>query len=248
MSDVRADLNPHLVWDTYKTLEEELIQYIRYVPLVEAHYQVWSLYLGNLLNNIGSIVDSFFKNAIHSPSLDAFGGIDKYRNLNHLDMGKYREIFEPFYQLSSKRIYELQNYSSIMPYSEWSDDKALSWWDNYTKTKHNRFQNREVATLKTTLDALGGLFLLNIIHLETRLALIDTNVINGGGYAKGYLKELMSEREPIKGESGWPIHLKSQLFGYVYKSKDWAHLCEDDHKQILSPSYPGYFIPSSGRN
>lgn len=247
MNDVKIGLNPELAWDVYKTLEEELIQYIRYVPLTEMHYPVWSFYLGNLLNNIGSIIDSFFKNAIHSPSLNLFEGIDIHRARDQQDMGKYREIFERFYQLSNKKIYELQNFSSIMPYSKWKDDKTPEWWDSYRKIKHDRFQNKEKATLKTTLDALGGLFLLNVIHLETRLTLVDTDVTNGGGYAKEYLRTLMSEREPIGGENGWPIYVKTQLFGYVYESNWWGNLCEDDHKQILSPSYPGYFIPHQGQ-
>jgi hypothetical protein len=53
---------PELVWEVYQSLEDEFLNYLKYVPLTPSHYEVWSTPLANLLNNIGSSVDSFFKN------------------------------------------------------------------------------------------------------------------------------------------------------------------------------------------
>jgi hypothetical protein len=229
------NFNPHQAWEEYKTLETELIRYIRYVPLIEPHYQVWSFYLGNLLNNIGSIIDSFCKNAIYSPSLSAFEGIEEYRNPDRHNMGAYRIVFEKFYELSNKHIYDHQNLTPIIPYSNWKQDKAADWWIN------DRFQNKERATLKTTLDALGALFLLNVIHLDTIPHLVDIDVIQTMGVPKSTAKKILGDGQPIvEPHLLQSFYAKTDLFGYVYLNKN-IRITADEEKGLLSPANSGYW-------
>lgn len=228
-------LDPDLAWDEYKFLEEDFIEFLRYVPLTNEHEDVWSLYLGDLLIRIGSILDSFFRRAIFSPVLDNAISISRYRALNDLqiNMGVYRELYDPFYNLSSKKIYELRTLEQLTPFLSWSSNDSPYWWKNYNHVKHDRFKNKKEATLKSVLEALSGLFIINVIHLETMPVLVDYEIIHSG-LAKGYLKSVLSNKEPLNDLN--TIYAKSKLFGYVFELTEF----EPDFKQILSRSYPGY--------
>jgi len=232
-------LDPDLAWEVYKSLEEDFINYLRFVPLADEHDNVWSLHLGDLLIRIGSILDSFFRRAIFSTVLNTATNISTYRTLNDLriNMGTYREVFDPFYGLSSKKIYELRTFKSLTPFSNWSSNRSPDWWEAYNHVKHDRFKNKKEATLKSTLNALGGLFLLNVQHLETIPVLIDYNIIKSN-YAKDYFKTLLLDREPLGG-SMETVYAKTLLFGYVFELKERSF---DENKviKILSRSYRGF--------
>jgi hypothetical protein len=235
--------DPLLVWDEYTHLEDDFLKCLNYVPLIDEHFPVWSLYLGDLLLRTGSILDSFFRRAIYSPTLDDAIDIEKYRALddNRINIETYRQIFDGYYNLSSKEIFDLRIYSSIIPFSSWSENKAPKWWEDYNQVKHDRFKNKKAASLKTTLDAIGGLFLINVLHKETIPILVDLEIIKGG-LAKGYLKKLLAYKEPMEPVDDLflsTVYAKSRLFGYVFESKKFT-IDDRRKKEILSPSYPGY--------
>jgi hypothetical protein len=113
------------VWEVYQSLEDEFLNYLKYVPLTPNHNGVWSIPLTNLLNNIGSSVDSFFKNAILCPSLDDYDGINAIRDDEHQhNMKIYREIFNSRYHLSNKKIFEMITLLPICPYDNWNNNSA----------------------------------------------------------------------------------------------------------------------------
>src|SRR5208337_1886939 len=127
-------------WEQYTTLEEEFLRYLKYVPLDENHYNVWSLVLGDLLNNTGSVIDSFLKNAIYFDQFNDIQNIEKCReDEKYHNMATYRTIFDNFYNLSNKEIFENKSWSKIIPFSNWTNNKSPEWWKNYTDLKHDRF-------------------------------------------------------------------------------------------------------------
>ena len=228
-----------LILEQYSSLEEEFVKFLKYVPLEEKHYDVWSFELSNILLNIGSIIDSFFKNSLYSPTFDGINNIDSYRQAEKHNMEMYRDIYKSKYNIEKKRIYEIRNFSSIVPYKNWANNSSLDWWKSYTDIKHNRFKNKEKASLKSTLDALGGLFLALIIHFDTIPTLVDHDLIKSNNMAKPYFKSLLLEGEPIKEFGAMPYYAKSTLFGYVYELEDYTYT-DEQCRMILSPSYPGY--------
>ncbi len=235
------NLDPKLVWEEYSYLEQEFIKCTRYVPLVPEHYEVWSLHFVDILLKAGSVFDSFLKRVVFSPTLNEVDDINKYRSGNKkIDVVAYYNIFETYYRLSSKEIYELQTneMQKFKPFSRWNSNeyKKLLWWNDYTDLKHDRFANKEKATLKSVVNALGSLFLLNVLHLESIPLLVDYDLIRGN-YDKQALKMLMSNKEPFIGLE--TIFAKSRLFGYVYELEEREF--NTSHKRyILSPSYPGF--------
>ncbi len=142
------------------------------------------------------------------------------------------------YHLSDKKIFELQTMSPLSPFVKWKDGKTPIWWKGYTDIKHDRFRNKERATLNSTLEALGGLFLLFLNHNETMNILIDRDVVIRGGHPKPYSKSILSQGEPIQ-ELCNQFYAKTSLFGYVFEDK-FRQLDDEERKRILSPAYPGY--------
>ena len=239
--DSSVDIDSIIIWNEYVYLEDDFIESIRYLPLVPAHYEVWSEHFADLIIRIGSVFDSFLKRAIFCELLDNVDGIgqcrEKYNSNRIINIKDYQHIFEPFYDLSSKDVYNLHTFEPVTPFSEWVNDVgSLGWWKAYTKLKHDRFVNKEVATLEKTLNALGGLFLLNVLHLETAPNLVDYYIIKSN-YSKQCLKNIVTGKEISNGIE--PIYAKTKLFGYVFNSEK-RDISAEYKRHILSPSYLGY--------
>lgn len=228
-------LDSELVWDEYILLEENFLECLRYVPLFREHFNVWSLNFGDLLIRTCSIIDSFFKRAMFSSELDNADNITYYRTFDdrQININTHRLIFESFYGLSSKKIYENRKLNSYIPFSNWNSNDSPDWWTAYNHVKHDRFKNKTEATLEVTINALSALFILNVIHLETMPVLVDYSIIKSN-LAKGELKRILSQKEPLKEME--TVYAKTKLFGYVFESTE----SEPDVKWILSHSYPGY--------
>jgi hypothetical protein len=70
--------------------------------------------------------------------------------------------------------------AQIYPFGPWQTDRpykpenfqVLPWWRAYSKLKHNRLENRELATLEPAVNAVAGLFLaiLNCEHCKEAVA------------------------------------------------------------------------------
>lgn len=131
------------------------------------------------------------------------------------NMGLYRDIFEDFYHLSDKSVHVLRTEEEIKPFKEWGEDKSPQWWLNYRELKHSRFQNRKLATLKMVLESLAALFLLNIFHIHNRKFLVNKKVIRGNINLNH--SSFLNSRGKI--ETLEPIIAKTDLFGYVWKTK-----------------------------
>ncbi|MHB8163261.1 MAG: hypothetical protein ACYDDV_02810 [Methanoregula sp.] len=136
--------------------------------------------------------------------------------------------------MHNKAIFENKTLSKITPFSSWGNNKSPNWWKDYTDLKHDRFTNQKKATFKTTLEALGGLFLLNVIHLETRMILFRDGFIHAPKPLDySIFREIISKNEPLDNIHR-PIFAKSRLFGYVFEIS--SKKIDDNGKiSILSP-------------
>ncbi|GAB7015894.1 hypothetical protein [Methanogenium cariaci] len=236
--------NSAISWNQYQLLENEFLNYLRYVPLTPTHYDVWSYQLGSMLLDIGSIVDSFLKSSITSSEFNSIPNISKYRQKKQdkkLNMNDYREVYDKFYVLSSKYVYNLKNNEKIYPFKDWNLGKSPEWWKDHTDVKHDRFQNKEKATLKSTFHALGGLFLLNVTNNNVFPYLVDIDVIGRMGNPKWHVKSLAdNDQISVSERTIDPIYVKTEIFGYVYSNKINPHP-SDVEIGVLSPANQGFY-------
>lgn len=155
--------------------------------------------------------------------------------VRRLDFGEYRNIFEPLYTLSKHKVTVLPTQNTILPFEGWGNNGSLSWWNAYTDIKHSRFTNRKSATLKTVIDALSALFLLNVYHPSNRKYLADINVIDfelGYGY-KSQLMEIL-EKDNINKPSSFTPVAKTEIFAYIFSDQyDWYK--HNEQWKLLDP-------------
>lgn len=220
-------------WDEdYLWLEEEFLNFVKYVPLVDNHKEVWSMKLANLLLLIGSSIDSFLKNSLqyclnilieeysqednnNSQKLSEFEAYQNQLDSDNTNMRIFREVFNEFYNLSDEKVYVLSNKWELNPFNAWSENRSPKWWDVYRKLKHNRIEHREKCTLEVTLNALGALFLLNITHVESRKKLMEQKKVIKSNLNIRYLIQNMDEKGDMHEIN--PILAKSYLFGFIFK-------------------------------
>lgn len=194
-------------WLMYSKLERDFAETTSYVALETVHREVWSEKFAELLLRTGSSVDSFFRYMIKSESLDNQEKVKKLRKtITHKrqkdpnwspNITDFRKAFETVYQLSTVEVeadYGLTYYGTLHPFKDF-DRKSPSWWVSYNKIKHEMLEQLEKrATLENTISALAGLFVLNILHKESRKYLIrHTNVIFAEFMSKSDLDRFLSE-------------------------------------------------------
>ena len=221
------------VWLIYSKLEREFIETTSYVALETVHENVWSPKFGELLIRIGSSVGSFFDLMVDSKSLDEERTVKKLREKTKKKQQKkpdwsptitdFRKAFNPVFQLSSVEVeasYGLTYYAELQPFKGF-ERKAPNWWDAHNKLKHEFFEKlEERARLHNTINALAGLFVLNILHKENQQYLVrHTNVISHRYISRRNMEEYFVESMigVPKSLSGWEIRAETPLFTHVFR-------------------------------
>jgi len=176
-------------WHTYLNLERDFIDITRYVALDRNHAGVWSEKISQLLLLTGSTVDSSFKEMGVSSFLDKFKPVIELQQKPEPNIGDYREAYDPIYQLSGVELrvrYGLADYGKINPFQPFAPKNNPAWWNAYNDVKHGFFQSMDKGTLDNLVHALGALFALNILHMDSKKYLSNTGLIR-----VGYLDRMM---------------------------------------------------------
>lgn len=96
---------------------------------------------------------------------------EKVSGKAEFNMGDYQTLLEAEFLLShcevQLRPYQ-QNYPSLKcpdgyklrPYLQWENGHKLSWWEAFTKLKHDRINNFQQATLGNAINALAAVFIV----------------------------------------------------------------------------------------
>ncbi|HLP77120.1 MAG TPA: hypothetical protein VK327_09390 [Candidatus Paceibacterota bacterium] len=170
----------------YLEMQKQLFEVFLFVACGQKNFDVFSVKLTSLLLEAGSFFDSLsqsFIRDVHKRG-ESFGVESncgnfeaKARGEQNFTMADYRIIFEHRYQFSTLALnlnpyggdsglspllyrHEKNREFLINPFDAWKDDRALDWWSAFTTLKHDRTANLEKATLRNTLRAFGGAFLV----------------------------------------------------------------------------------------
>lgn len=169
-----------MAWHTYLNFERDFIDVTRFVALERENGGTYSEKIAQLLLLIGSTVDSVFFEMRTSPSLDGKTGVSELRQNSEPNIGQYREVYESIYELSAVEVvahHGLTNYGAIKPFDRFLSKQSPAWWDAYNDIKHEFYQNWRKGTLDNLVNALGGLFALNVLHKDAQYYLMQRSVI-----------------------------------------------------------------------
>ena len=98
-------------------------------------------------------------------------GIQELRKEKEPNISDYREFFEGYYKLSGAEVKIIPNgvlYKSYFPFEAFNSNSSPNWWFSYNKIKHEWYDSlEENGTLINVVEALGGLFILNVLHKDS---------------------------------------------------------------------------------
>jgi hypothetical protein len=179
-------------WADFEGLEAQIDDLEAYVTVEPQNRRTYSRKIGLMLFQTASTVETFFKQALLDNSLDVSQQINPTRlaecrakstRNKQIRISDYRDVFEPHYQLSRWRVSigrPFLPYGEIQPFNQFARGQPPAWWSAYNKVKHDMFKNRAHGSLENLLQAMGGLFLLNVLHRVNQPVLILKNVIRNG--------------------------------------------------------------------
>ena len=213
-----------IAWYKYKRLESDFINATSYFPFEDKHKEIWSEHFSDLITKIGNSIDSFFRIMLKEDLFNSYPHVSTLRrSRKSRDIHYFREFFEPIYQLSGARVligYGLAFYSRhCRPFEEFADKGVPRWWTAYNHVKHQWFDKIEEATLENTVEALAGLFVLNILHKKSKRYLIrNTNVISVPFGKTSHLKKnLLDSMIGVSNIGDYEVIAQTPLFTHVYR-------------------------------
>jgi len=223
-----------IFWELYLDLERQFENFLEYVPYMEGNEYTYSFKLLNMILSIGGHVDSAFKEMARYPKFSANSECKKILEL--LKANKTIEITLPLkaiekeYGISNKRVVfkRLPERQEVVPFEPRSKT-AISphWWKIYNGLKHDVVVNLQEANLLNTLYALGGAFLINVIHIPAILRFHDFGMLKyllkqkSGTYSlsikksmglpRGIIVDMLERKQPL------PFMIETPLFIYEYE-------------------------------
>lgn len=165
-----------LHWHKYLYLENKLIDISKYVTVDKKNFTAWGEELADLLVLIGNEMDTFFRDMFDCPYFQTDPNFLSIRKRKaKWTMREYRKVYEIYYELSENSLdfqLGLGGAYNISPFSKLSARRP-SWWTAYNKIKHEHYDHLRKANLKNVVNCLGGLLILNALHLcsKHRLAI-----------------------------------------------------------------------------
>nr|WP_319537643.1 hypothetical protein [uncultured Methanospirillum sp.] len=232
------------IWSRYLLLENSFLKFQYYIPFIPEHYNVTSPHLDDLLIRTCSLLESFFKTSSHCIIFD--GEVEeiplqKLRNEpKKAGIKDIEAVFNNRYNLSDKNIHFIfQEYQhTFSPFQGWCNKDSPIWWIDYNKLKHNGFKFS--SSYQNVRNALGGLFLSIVIHLDMLHYLEGISIIDGIGIQKAFmdLYDACPDYDHIEVGFLQCIVARSKLFGFVYTIfPDIRNGTEKSIKRIFTPPF-----------
>ena len=213
----------------YQIIEDDFMEFLKNISI--DYYQgnerkkIFSPKLGELLIRIGSQIDIFFRNwdivQSHNPGV----------SIEDLKFGNYKAI-EKDINLNDKKIKIIATDETLIPFNDWIKNDP-SWLTSYNHVKHNGFVYKEEGNLNNVIESLSALFLLNCLHGDLKIKLIEY------GYRKVDLDTYnLIVREKSYLEAAYP-YITSQLFEFE-KEIDFSLLTFRQYHSIGSIPRPRF--------
>lgn len=131
----------------YRDIEDELADFCRYVPPVEAHFGVYSTKLWGVILRASAEVGS----QLHAIVCEIEG------SSRQTSISDYVAL-EPALKLASCELLTRFEQDPLVPFADFAAGKSPLWWKDYNAVKHRRLESLQSATLGNALCAVGGLY------------------------------------------------------------------------------------------
>ncbi len=153
-----TDKNSLLHWNYFLALESDVERLSRFVEFTCNNFGAYSIEIAHLFLAAASEVDVIAKRLC--PRMD---GSTKAENIK-----QYRDVLRRTLPKMETSLVTIPRYGlELQPWGKWADNKTPDWWQAHNDIKHHRDKHFALANLKNVLDAMAGLFLLNLYYYRS---------------------------------------------------------------------------------
>lgn len=194
-------------WRYYLMLEDEFFNTLNYVELIVNNFSTISMKYVNMLLSIGSEIDNFFK-----ASCNLSG---RMKISDYID-----PLLTKYPMITTQNVLIKSNGIVLTPFSGWnttSPSQSLAFWNNYNKVKHDRILNYTMASLENVINALAGLFILEMYMIKD-IYINDLTLS----------QSIPDDESKIFVLKNWDVHLRTSNIKSDYRIFD-----DEDGTQIL---------------
>lgn len=160
-----------LYWKNYLRFEKDLLDASHYVEICQKNLNTHSRAFLYLLLSIGSEFDNVCR--------EAGNLIGRTNIVDYAD-----ELLEKYPTIINQKVL-LEDFDlELTPFSGWNHEQAsqtLCFWNDYNEVKHDRVANFEKATLGCVLNALAGLFILEMYRMNEIYMVNEYEQLNMSG-------------------------------------------------------------------
>lgn len=157
-----------LHWDYFLLLEKDLIHIAETLELSEDNYSAYGPRLVQLILSAGSELDVALKSLASAMCpKDPVVAIER-PNMSHFKEMIVRNAFEQF---TTARVKFLRSEIVLAPWAtlDKGSKSAIDWWTSYNDIKHKRAEHYKDANLKTALELISALFIVDAYIFEVTL-------------------------------------------------------------------------------
>lgn len=194
----------------YNALENQLIDFFKYVPPQSQNMRTWSPRLSTLVVESCGLIDSLLR-YISPPKVQLHG---KEKRREKLELPDFAGLYSIDRQLPNRKVILLISPPEYRtPFGVWLNSlEAPSWWTANNHLKHNRIDCFTEANLETAINALAG----SLVIIATTPQLIPVLV------RKGYLdlsgRHASSTIKNLQNYYGEVITLETSLFAMSFSN------------------------------
>lgn len=142
-------------WNYFLALEDDVVRLSRYLEPTSENFDSYSLELARILFAAASEVDVVAKRLCQE--------LDTKSKANNII--KYKKEILAAHPGMVSAIVEIPRFGLILrPWIQWETDDSPLWWRAYNNVKHHRHTHFAEASLKHTLNAVAGLFVLLLFY------------------------------------------------------------------------------------
>ena len=144
-------------WNYFLALEDDVVRMSRYLELTSDNFDSYSLELVRILFGAASEVDVVSKRLCQK--------LNEKSNANNIT--KYKQEILAVYPQITSVVIEIPRFGlTLTPWVQWNiTDSSPLWWRAYNNVKHHRHTHFAEASLKNTLNSVGGLFVLLLFYI-----------------------------------------------------------------------------------
>ena len=152
MTEKRRQAVQAIHWQYFLALDSDFSRLARYIEPTSDNFNTYSVELARMLMMATQECDVILKMLCN-----------RYGNPDCSNECQYREaVSQKLPALLSVCVSLFQYDIDVVPFESWQLKKTPKWWTANNKDKHERNLRFSHASLKNVIDALAGLFLLNL--------------------------------------------------------------------------------------